>query len=208
MRRITLLAILLAIAMANSAANATRNVGHRIDASDPNQVALANWALERFDMAGLYLPPVLITFPGRDQTLCGGAPARAYPTSEPVEVRVCWNDAFILLHELAHIWEAHEVTDAQRQAFVPLRAGVTTWASREFGWAERGIEHAANVVAWGLLEDPYLVSRTYPNDPESMIDAYRLLTGSDPLHDGGAGVVMPDRSLYEGRSNTPLESGR
>lgn len=188
-------------------ATPTQDVNHHINASDSTQIAMAKWALERFERAGLDLPPVVVTFPGRDQTLCGGVPARAYPNAEPAEVRVCWNDTFILLHELAHIWEAHQVSDAQRQAFGPLRNGVSTWASRDFEWDERGIEHAANVIAWGLLEIPYPISRTYPNDPESLIDAYRLLTSSDPLHDGGVGVITPDRSVFEGRSNTSLESG-
>jgi hypothetical protein len=75
-------------------------------------------------------------------------------------------------------------------------------------WHRRGMEHAANVIAWGLLDDPYPLSRTYPNDPQSLTEAFRLLTESDPLHDGGSTVSLPDRRLYEGRSNPPLESGR
>lgn len=208
MRRITLLALPLVMSLSLPAAVASSAVEQQITASDPAQVEMAVWALDRFEAAGLDLPPVVITFPGRDQTLCGGAPARAFPTAEQAEVKVCWNDAFIVLHELAHIWEAHRIDDTRRQEFSSLRDGVTAWASQDVSWDQRGIEHAANVIAWGLLEDPYPISRTYPNDPESMIDAYRLLTGSDPLHDGGEGIIEPDRSLNDGRSNSPLELGR
>jgi hypothetical protein len=169
---------------------------------------MAVWAVKRFETAGLDLPRVVITFPEGDQALCGGLPARAFPTAEPPEVKVCWDDAFIVLHELAHIWEAHRVDDEQRRGFSQVRDGVKAWASHDVSWNQRGIEHAANVIAWGLLEDPYLISRTYPNDPVSMINAYRLLTGSDPLHDGGEGIIEPDRSLYNRRSNGPIELGR
>ena len=41
-----------------------------------------------------------------------------------------------------------------------------------------------------------------------MIDAFSYLTDVDPLHDGGPGIQYPDRSLHQGRQNTPLESGR
>jgi hypothetical protein len=121
---------------------------------------------------------------------------------------MCWNDSFILLHELAHVWEAHHVSHDRHERFMGLRDGVEFWASLEVAWDERGREHAANVIAWGLLQDPYLISRTYPNDPASMIDAFTYLTDVEPLHDGGRGVQQPDRSLYRGRHNPALASGR
>ena len=179
-----------------------------IDAADAAHAAMAEWALERFDAAGLELPPLLVAISGRDQSFCGGVPARAFPQAQPAEVRVCWDDAFILLHELAHIWEAHNLDPERRVGFADLREGVEAWRDRDVPWEARGAEHAANVIAWGLLEDPYPISRTYPNDVASMLEAYRDLTGRDPLHDGGAGIQLPDRSQYQGRANRPLESGR
>ncbi len=180
---------------------------HHIDATEHAQIEMAEWALGRFKAAGLELPSVIITFPGRDQALCGGVPARAFPAAQPAEVKVCWNDTFILLHELAHIWETHHVDEPRREGFTSLRDGVTAWTSRDVRWEQRGAEQAANVIAWGLLEDPYPISRTYPNDPESMIAAYRFLTDMHPLHDGGEGIIEHDRSLHQGRTNPPLESG-
>ena len=79
---------------------------------------------------------------------------------------------------------------------------------RDVAWAARGREHAANVIAWGLLENPHPISTPYPNDIANMIDAFNHLTDADPLHDGGPGIQHPDRSLIDGRSNPPLESGR
>jgi hypothetical protein len=180
----------------------------QIRAQTTEQAELAGWALERFAAAGLRLSDLAIEFPGSNQALCDGAPARAYLDQTPITVRMCWNDPFILLHELAHVWEAQNVIDESRDEFMGMREQVHSWASLDHRWEERGREHAANVIAWGLLEDPYPISRTYPNDPDNMRDAFRLLTGTEPLHDGGPGVQLPDRTYIDGRSNEPLESGR
>lgn len=89
-----------------------------------------------------------------------------------------------------------------------LRAGVLSWASDDVIWGARGREHAANVIAWGLLEDPYPISTTYPNDGFSMMEAFSYLTGAEPLHDGGEVIQPPDRSRFGETEKPPLESGR
>lgn len=178
-----------------------------IETANPDQRRMAEWAVGRFEEAGLVLPAAVIRFRGRNLALCGGAQGLTFTDRIPMEVRMCWSDAFILLHELAHAWEAHNLPEHRRQPFMALRSDVDSWAGAGVPWHRRGAEHAANVVAWGLLEDPYPISRTYPNDPDSLIEAFRVLTGVAPLHDGGSPIQRPDRSLYAG-SNPPLESGR
>jgi hypothetical protein len=121
---------------------------------------------------------------------------------------MCWDDEFTLLHEIAHIWLVNTLEPDRRVQFIEMRHDVASWVGDDVAWHERGVEHAANVIAWGLLEDPYPVSDTYPNDVASMIEAFVFLTDVAPLHDGGPGIQLPDRTLYEGRSNPPLESGR
>ena len=172
------------------------------------ETELLEWAVGRFFEAGLDLPPITVRFLGEDLALCDGAQARAHVAEGEVVLRVCWYDRFVLLHELGHVWEAQNVPVDSHQQFMKLRDGVEAWSSVEVSWDARGREHAANVIAWGLLDDPYPISRTYPNDVVSMIDAFTFLTGVAPLHDGGAGVQHPDRSLIDGRQNEPLESGR
>jgi hypothetical protein len=174
---------------------------------DSNQLEMAKRAIERFQDAGLDLPNLLIRFPGLGSPDCKGIQGRSYLTREPIEVRICWDSAFILLHELAHVWEAENVSENQRETFMTMRDGVEDWASTDVVWGARGREHAANVVAWGLLEDPYPISTTYPNDVESLTEAFTFLTGVNPLHGGGDGIRYPDRSLFEG-TNAPLDSGR
>lgn len=182
--------------------------GIQIDADDPAQLKMARWAVGRFEEAGLALPDLRIVFPGRDLSLCDGAPATALTSQRPIEIRMCWNDKFMLLHELAHAWDAHNLTKNCRKRFMALRTDVDGWTGAAIPWDRRGIEHAANVIAWGLLEDPHPVSRTHPNDPDSMIEAFMLLTEVGPLHDGGFPIAEPDRGLYEGRSNPRPESGQ
>jgi len=178
-----------------------------IAADEPGQQQMAEWALERFAEAGFDLPRLIIRFPGRDLSHCGGSQGRAYLDHDPIEIRMCWNSEFILLHELAHVWEAHNVDASNHEPFMAMRDGVVSWAGLDVEWDERGREHAANVIAWGLLEDPHPISTTYPNDVASMREAFIFLTGVDPLHDGGPGIQHPDRSLFDG-SSPPLESGR
>jgi hypothetical protein len=169
--------------------------------------AMARWALGRFRDAGLELPALTIGFSDRDQAPCGGSPGRTYFEDVP-RVMVCWDDEFILLHELAHVWVEANVTPADRAAFTALRDGVTAWAGSGIPWSELGAEHAANVVAWGLMETPGAISRTYPNDPDSMTVAFEVLTGTGPLHDGGPRYAPPDPARFADLPTIPLGSGR
>jgi hypothetical protein len=179
-----------------------------VDAHDPAQVEMVDWALGRFAEAGFDLPPLAIRFPGRDLALCDGSQGRVYPDRDPIEIRLCWNDEFILLHELAHVWEVLNVPADKHVPFMQMRDGVLSWASRDVAWVERGREHAASVIAWGLLEEPHPVPGMYPNDPDSLVAAFQHLTDRDPLHDGGQPIQVPDRSFFDGRSNPPRASGR
>lgn len=189
--------------------NPARSVGRvMIEGGGSTETELVDWALGRFAAAGLDLPPITVRFLGNNLALCDGAQARAHVAEGGVVLRVCWYDSFVVLHELAHVWEAGNVPVEQHEEFMGLRDGVESWANVEVPWAVRGREHAANVIAWGLLDDPYPISRTYPNDVASMIDAFTFLTNVGPLHDGGTGVRHPDRSLIDARQNEPLESGR
>jgi hypothetical protein len=192
----------------SSAITTAAGVEVTIQTQDPAQLEMAEWAIGRFAKAGLDLPTLLIRFPGIDSPLCDGVQGRAYLSHDPIEVRMCWNNEFILLHELAHVWEVNNLADDEHVAFMDMRDGVESWGRPDDAWEEQGREHAANVIAWGLLEDPYPISRTYPNDVASMVEAFSFLTAVDPLHDGGEGIQHPDRSLFDKRSTPPLEAGR
>jgi hypothetical protein len=182
--------------------------GQLIKAQTLEQYEMARWALGRFDAARLRLPATSIVFATPGDARCGGSPARVHLDEDPVLVTICWNSRFIILHELGHIWEATNVPTERHTLFMDLRTNVASWASLEVPWADRGREHAANIIAWGLLEDPYPIARTYPNDPTSLTAAFVFLTDREPLHDGGQDIEPPDRSRYNQRTSAARASGR
>ena len=152
--------------------------------------ALTEWALARFDQAGLALPPLVISFHD-DREVCGGN-FGLYRAGTPAQVDICgfnW-DRFVvgakktLLHELAHAWTQHELTEEAREQFLGLR-GLDTWGDDEFPWEEQGSEQAAEIIAWALIDqDLQLAIRDA--GPPALTRAYELLTGSLPnlrVHD-------------------------
>jgi len=83
----------------------------------------------------------------------------------------------VVLHEIAHAWAQKELTDADRDAYV-IAGGFESWNSPGTDWSDRGSEHAADTIAWGLLEHPLAMS--IPDGPIAEANAaYRLLTGTD-----------------------------
>ena len=148
--------------------------------------ALAEWALERFDRAGLVLPPLVISFHD-DGPGCGGN-FGLYRSGAPAQVDICgfnW-DRFVLtakktmLHELAHAWIGQSLTETARIGFLDHR-GLSTWGDDEFPWEEQGSEQAAEIIAWALMDDDLDLTRFNDANPAALSDAYRHLTGSLPM---------------------------
>jgi hypothetical protein len=186
-----------------------------ITADSDDDRALAQWALSRFVEADLELPPLVVEFIGPSLEPCGGAQATARLAHEPVVVSVCWGTQLVILHELAHVWEAQAVSTEQRQRFMLTREGVASWSDPADPWADQGREHAANVIAWALMEDPVVIGRTYPNDRASLEEGFAILTGRNPLHAEGGEPVMVDRAAFdsvaarqEAASRAGIRSGR
>jgi hypothetical protein len=147
--------------------------------------ALAEWALERFDRAGLVLPPLRITF--HDEPAGCGGHFGLYRSGAAAQVDICgfnW-DRFVvtarktILHELAHAWLGHESSAATRERFLELR-GLTTWGDDRFPWEEQGSEQAAEIIAWALMDEEVELTRFRNTSPPALIEAYRNLTGSVP----------------------------
>jgi hypothetical protein len=150
---------------------------------DAADIALTEWALGRFEEAGLHLPQISLAFHDEEAS-CQGHNGYFHP-GEPHRIDICgfnW-DRFlvtprkVILHELGHAW-AHANLDARtRQEFVEMR-GLETWHDQSSPWAEQGQEHAAEILAWGLMDEEISMASIGENDSSKLIEAYELLTSS------------------------------
>jgi len=100
------------------------------------------------------------------------------------EIRLCVTEVgplqeWLVLHEIAHAWDHHTLAGEAREAFLTTR-GLSSW--RNGDWHERGAEHAAEIIVWGLMDRPVRPGRIYNNSCDELLDGYIALTGVAPLH--------------------------
>lgn len=164
---IPVLPLLVSIS-AGSAAPAVSVVG----ATDHDALNVT-WAVDQFEQSGLSLPPIRIEFHG-DEEACDGYDGVFRGGTDPALIDMCSVNRLVLLHELAHAWDRYTLTDAERHQFMELR-GLTVW-NGSGPWKQRGVEALAEVITWGLHEDPVV------SGAEEKLDAYVLLTGQEPRH--------------------------
>ena len=99
-----------------------------------------------------------------------------------------------ILHELGHAWLTASVSTQLQTAFLALR-GLETWNDRNQPWHLRGAEHAADIIAWALMDRDIWMYRIRPNDPCSLLAGFELLTGNEKL-----AVELTRRPGDEGKS--------
>jgi hypothetical protein len=146
-----------------------------VSGATPEQVALARWAVGRFEVAGLRPPVVEIAFHG-DALGCEGH--MGWARSGRVDVcTVLANEMSrrSLLHEMSHIWLDQNLGIGTRNAFLRVR-GLSTWNSSRDPWELRGYEQGAEIMAWEL-GDRILSPQIPDNEPEKLEIAYGLITG-------------------------------
>jgi len=153
---------------------------------DQADVALAQWAFDRFDQAGLELPSVSLSF-HNDREACEGHVGYFRP-GDPSRIDICgfnW-DRFLVtpkktvLHELAHAWADQTLDSETRRRFLDLR-GLDIWQDNLAPWEERGFEHAAEIIAWGLMDEDLVLASIGEADTRQLAEAFELLTGKEPL---------------------------
>jgi hypothetical protein len=157
--------------------------------------ALVRWALGRYVAAGMPVPrPASITFHPVARDQCGGYAGIA---SGPrlTEINLCfgaeqacpsgrcppWSQGArrLVLHELAHTWMSRWLPHTRRDRYV--EAVGLRWWHRADPWDRRGIERAAETIAWGLdAESATLREFGSPGD-DRLAEEFRLLTGRDRL---------------------------
>jgi hypothetical protein len=144
---------------------------------------LVDWAMSLFDEAGLQLPSVhFIASPDFED--CRGRSGIARHHDRRSEITLCGDRLgpaydWMVLHELAHAFERHDLDDVRRGAFLELR-GLAEW--RNGDWHDRGAEHAAEIIAWGLIDRPTRPGHIDQNTCDDLLAGYLTLIGEAPLH--------------------------
>lgn len=139
------------------------------------QQELIDGARDRFRRAGLVPPAVDIYF-HPDLEACHGRVGLYYSASD--SLHMCRDDERTMLHELAHAWTDENLTAADQAAFAEFR-GLEAWNDHDHEWADRGTEHAAETIAWALMDDNMLVPTAGPAEDGSTRTVWRLLTIDD-----------------------------
>lgn len=85
-----------------------------------------------------------------------------------------------MLHELGHAWLLQNLEAVDEEAFLELR-GLESWADGSIAWHERGVEQAAEILAWVLMDEDVELLRIGEPSCEEAAAAFRLLTGVAPL---------------------------
>ena len=140
--------------------------------ASPETTNVISRSQDRFAETGLELPALRI-YVHENKEGCQGYEG-LFSRHEGGRIDFCTDDATIILHELAHAWEHHELTDEDRKAFLESR-GLTELDSLDVERHERGIELAANIVAFGLRRDP--LTQRKVDLFGHMLEGFEFLTG-------------------------------
>ena len=157
---------------------------HTMTAIAPEQNEVIRASLDLFKDAGLRLPG--IDFVGYDDTsMCHDRTGLAIRTERRTEIRLCSRDIGlrekrVVIHEMAHAWDHHMLDEAGREALMDIRT-VTGW--REGEWHERGAEQAAEIILWGVIDQPIRIIHINENSCQELHDGYVALTGVEPPHE-------------------------
>lgn len=85
-----------------------------------------------------------------------------------------------ILHELGHLWLSQQVFESVREELID-HTGAPSWRDPGLAWSERGVEQAADTLAWGLLgETIEILGRPLP-PCDQLHEGFLILTGTAPL---------------------------
>ncbi len=110
--------------------------------------ALVAEALAAFE--GMELPSVVFEFP---ETCAEDAKGWHTYRDGVSTIKVCEVSLHTLAHELVHAWEAHSLTDGQRNDLLG-RWGLEYWENYdEAPWLKNGAERLAVAFTWSVLNE-------------------------------------------------------
>jgi hypothetical protein len=162
-------------------------------------LALVDWAFGRFEAADLREPTLRQIVFAAGTPGCEDLGGWAISGGGNSEITVCLEDSRIcrhivddvaftiagrmcILHELSHLWLSEHIPEPVADQFMGL-TGAQTWRDPDVPWAERGVEQAADTIAWGLLgETIEILGRPMP-PCDLLHDGFRILTDAAPTSD-------------------------
>jgi hypothetical protein len=152
---------------------------------------LLDWARDRFGGAGLDFPAVEFVFHDSSRD-CYQHVGLYFPAAN--SLHMCRLDKKTVLHELAHAWAHHSLSEEQRQQFVAF-SDAASWNDNDVAWEYRATEYAAEAMTWALMDQDITVRwinedgsmtrilLTIANSsPRDLAAAYRQLTGLEPVY--------------------------
>lgn len=148
-----------------------------IHGATPDHVSFIENALTTYQDAGLDLPHLRI-FVHEERSGCGGWAGIYDSDGSANRIDLCGE---VLLHELAHAWLHHNLDQTRRTAYME-RMKLTVWHDPSTRHSARGVEHAANLVGWGVQNDPLNPARI--DLYAQRLADYKLLTGMESLRIG------------------------
>lgn len=162
----------------------------------PELTAFVEWGVARFEGAGLGAPDIASVTFLEAQTTCYNLGGTAQSSDRGAKITLCrtiddvcvdeecatWGARHrqLLLHEFAHPWLAERTDDAVRSEFLDL-VELPRWWDRADPWEQRGVERAADAIAYGLMGDPVEIDPEFGATCEERIAGFRVLTGVEPV---------------------------
>lgn len=147
----------------------------RIEVSGGGEAELSRLgeALDRFSSRGMRLPDLEVRF-ANDDAECNGHLGLFQKSHSPWRLLVCSDLEFVLTHELAHAWDAANLSPSDRDHYLAFR-GLESWSSPEHSWKDRGEEDAAFVMTKVLMAGEKLPDSQARTE---LLSAFDLLTNS------------------------------
>jgi hypothetical protein len=140
------------------------------------QEALVEDAVQRFADAGWPLTNTEVRF---DANACDNAVGFHTEQRGYHLVVMCTDSQWTLLHELGHVWSDLYLDEAEREAWLASR-DLDSWG--EGKWEDRGTEHAAAIIAFGLYDTAHVPTGFGITDYMQTVSAFESLFGVHPLH--------------------------
>lgn len=143
---------------------------HQIHGGTARERAAVRYGIFLFAREGLYMPRLDI-YIHDEYSGCMGHGGVFNQDGSGLRIDLCDD---VLLHELAHAWEYHNVSDEVQLAFW-AHTGLPTWDDHSYEPGERAIEAAADAIAYGI--EPGKLTGEQVVGKREWLYRYELLVG-------------------------------